>query len=165
MAGQMIGEPFEILKTAKRQVTGQESKPTQEQPSNARTTTQKTPTESTKTNLTGAVELDREKSRRRIEAHRRELESIKSQKTFEELQKRISEGEDLPIENFSELSMEQKQVLRAQIEAVKTKMQTAQQSEVLIEPTSKRKKGVLKGMAGKLDKMKRKSEIRMGPSG
>jgi len=160
IAKQMAREPFEVLKTARRQVTNQESSPSRAPATSA----QEAPSESKEAPPAVSEELDREKSRRRIEAHRRELESIQSQKTFEDLQKRISEGEEIPVENFSELSMEQKQVLRAQAEAVKKQMESSQDSGQLIEPTTK-KKGVLKGMAGKLDKAKRKAEIRTGPSG
>jgi len=58
------------------------------------------------------------KSSRLIEALERELGDIHKQDIFKDLQARITDGEIIPLEDYSELSMEQKQVLKAQMEAV-----------------------------------------------
>lgn len=158
VARQMAQEPFEVLKTVGRQVSGQEKSPSEN------------PIPSPKENIYQKQKpideaVVKQKTLRRLEAHKSELEDIKNQKTFDELQKKISEGEVVPIENFSELSMEQKQVLKAQMEAVSKRKEVLATKKPLVEPSTKRGKGVLKGMAGKLEKMKKKAEIRMGPSG
>ncbi len=60
-------------------------------------------------------------SNRLKEALDRELEDIRKENIFKDLQKRISEGEELNLENFQELSLDQKQVLYAEMEAVKAR--------------------------------------------
>ena len=155
VARQMAQEPFEVLRTAGKQVSGQEKQPQKNSIPSPKENTHQKPQPLDEAAM-------KQKNLRRLEAHRSELESMKGQKTFEELQKRISEGEDIPVQNFTELSMEQKQVLNAQMEAVKNRKKAMESDKPLVEPSTKRGKGVLKG---KLDRIKRKAEIRMGPSG
>jgi hypothetical protein len=78
------------------------------------------------------------KNSRRMEALNRELDDIHKQEKFSDLQKRISEGEEISLEEYPELSMEQKQVLKAQMEAVKNQIaaQNNQGQNALIEPAT-----------------------------
>lgn len=157
-AKQVIGEPFEVLKTAGKQVSGQEKRTIREKSKPI-----------TKDIASAVTPIEEEKiktqSRRLLEAHEKELEDIKKEKTFKELQRKITEGEDVPIDNFPELTMEQKQVLKAQKEAVEKRKVVQKDKKLLVEPSSKKKRGLLPGMKGKLGRLKQKAEIRMPPSG
>lgn len=134
IAKQMAREPLEILKDVKEQTTGQElfGQPNSQQPESS-------------DNQNKQVEQQKEiqdkmKSTRRMEALNRELEDIHKQEKFSDLQKRISEGEGIALEEYPELSMEQRQVLNAQMEAVRNQIeaQKAQSQNVLVEPAAKK---------------------------
>jgi hypothetical protein len=132
LARQIAREPSEILKDIREQTTGQElSGQPDRQQSNA-AENQNRPVEHQ-----GELQ-DKMKSGRRMEALNRELDDIHKQEKFSELQKIISEGVEVSLEEYPDLSMEQKQVLKAQMEAVKNQIeaQQAQDKNVLIEPAS-----------------------------
>jgi hypothetical protein len=73
------------------------------------------------------------------------------------------------LEDYPQIPIEQKQVLKAQIQAVEQRRQQEAYAQTsLAEPSSRpsrRMAGAVRGMKGKLDQLKRKSEIRMPPSG
>lgn len=157
IARQMAQEPLEVLKTAGSQVSGQEKS----------SPPQKTQDQKPQSKNGSALPNERNlqmQSQRYLDAHRRELVEISKQETYEELQRRVVAGEDVPVENYTELSSEQKEVLKAQMEVMK-KREGVGDNKPLIEPTSKRKRGIIAGMEGKIDKMKKRREIRMPPSG
>ncbi len=112
IAQQMAREPIEVLKDIKEQTTGDTFGPPEKSDQNQPTSGQTTSAEQGKI-------IDKQKSTRLIEALNRELADIHKQKIFNELQRRIAEGEEIPLNEYPELSMEQKQVLLAQMEAVK----------------------------------------------
>ena len=120
IAKQMAQEPLEILKDAREQTTGetlsgQSVSQSVDQPKI----------------LHEQQELqDKMKSNRLIEALNRELEDIHKQKIFKELQEKIMNGEFVALEEYTELSLEQKQVLKAQMEAVQNQrsIQSANQN-------------------------------------
>lgn len=121
IAKQIAREPLEVFKTASGQVIGSEvTGPRESQPS------PQTPEEQTKLVHHQQELQDKMKSTRRMEALERELGDIHKQDTFKDLQAKISEGEIPPLEDYPELSMEQKQVLKAQMEAVKFQKQQAE---------------------------------------
>lgn len=123
IAKQAAQEPVEILKDVGEQITGQESFPkTTENPP---ITPDDTPREEQKAR-------DDAFTRRRTQALQNEIEDIRKQDLFKELQSKISEGFEIPLEDY-QLSMEQKQVLKAQAEAVKLRQQEAQQNAFLKE--------------------------------
>jgi hypothetical protein len=133
VAKQIAQEPLEILKTAKEQVT-----PTQ----NYREEKKEQPD-----NDNQAKELEEKKdsqdkmmASRRREALERELEDIKKEKLFADLQRRIANGEEVFLEEYPTLSVEQKQVLMAQMEAVKNRveMQKNQGQNTFTEPAAKK---------------------------
>lgn len=133
IAKQISEEPLEVLKTAGSHVTGGEKSGQPE--------TEKAGQNREQNNLAEAPreQLENLKSARRIEALNREISDIKRQKLFNDLQRRISNGEEVPLEDFQELSMEQKQVLKAQMEAVKLQRQNMKtQPSALVEPATKR---------------------------
>lgn len=114
IAKQMASELPEVLKTAGSQVTGAEKPRSRENyPSGMDSGGDQAKL------IQHQQELqDKMKAGRRIEALDRELEDIRKQDVFKDLQRKISEGEKPPLNDYSELSMEQKQVLIAQMEAV-----------------------------------------------
>ncbi len=112
IAKQMAREPLEILKTAKEQTAGGEySNPDRDQTQGQE--------KSQKDQHDQKQMVDKQRSTRLIEALNRELADIHKQKLFSELQARIANGEEIALEEYPELTMEQKQVLLAQMEAVK----------------------------------------------
>lgn len=120
IAKQMAREPLEILKDVKEQSVGDQN------PSETRDTQQQNGSVDQTELLNRQNELqDNMKLERLLGALNREIDDIRKQNLFKELQRRISEGEVVPLEEYTNLSMEQKQVLLAQMEAVKTQMLNA----------------------------------------
>ena len=82
---------------------------------------------------------DKMKSSRLMEAYQRELTDIQKEELFKDLQRRIAQGEEIPLENYPGLSIEQKQVLKAQMEAVAArKVGSGMQNAQLQEPTTRK---------------------------
>ncbi len=131
IAKQIAGEPLEVLKTAKEQTIGVEASEKAPKVGGA-TEVQNNTIEEQK------EQIDKLKSARRLEALNREISDIKKQDLFSDLQKRIAEGEEVPLEDYPDLSIEQKQVLKAQMEAVKVQRQSVQKTGGLVEPAAKR---------------------------
>lgn len=126
IARQMAQQPLEILKDAKEQITGEQTsgQPDGQQPGGS---------DEQKKLIEQQGQLnDQLKSGRRMEALSREIDDIRKQDMFKDLQRRISEGEEIPLEEYPELSMEQKQVLNAQMEAVR--MSRRQDVQVSTQP-------------------------------
>lgn len=132
---QVAREPFEILKTAGKQVSGVESvsRPTRE------ALQEKVESKEEKSFLD--EEKIKIKSKRLIEALEKEIEDIRKQKEQEE-EKKLKE------EEIEEKILEEKE-----------------KKKTLPEVSTKRARGVIKGMKGKLKKLKAKAEVRMPPSG
>lgn len=134
IAKQTAREPLEILKDVEEQTTGSEVAPEQN-------TQNPDGSENQKKAVEHQNDLqDKMKSSRRMEALDRELEDIRKQDLFKDLQRRIAEGEQVPLEDYPELSMEQKQVLKAQMEAVRVQMENArsENGKSFVEPASKK---------------------------
>jgi hypothetical protein len=134
IAKQMATEPLEILKDVKEQTTGVG---VSEQQSTENTGN----SDNQKKLLEHQNDLqDKMKSSRRMEALDRELDDIRKRDLFSDLQRKISEGEEIPLEDYTELSMEEKQVLKAQMEAYKNQMQLMQnqKQDTLLEPAVKK---------------------------
>lgn len=132
IAKQIAQEPLEILKKAPSQVLGtpEKSPPTENSSG---------PSDKTKIIERNQNELqDKAKGSRRIEALDRELKGIERDKLFKELQRKISEGQEVYLNEYPSLSMEQKQVLNAQIEAIKARNLQSENDNGLIEPTAKK---------------------------
>ncbi len=131
IAKQAAEEPFEILKNVPDQVfgTGVE-KPGQEISEGNQ---QKLSQDQDKLH-------DQEISKRLMEAYEREIDDIKKQNLLKDLQARISSGEEVSLGDYPDLSLEQKQVLKAQMEVVRAQMLNAKNTndETLIEPASKK---------------------------
>ena len=127
IAKQLAQEPLEILKTAREQVVGNRSEESRirEEP--------KAPDFQSKLQ-------DKIKSSRKMEAFQRELADIRKGELFKDLQRRIAQGEEISLQDYPELSLEQKQVLKAQMEAVKAQMLNAKNTndKLLQEPAAKK---------------------------
>jgi len=122
IARQIAQEPLEILKDARDQMTGVE---TTRQPDSQMAGQQVSQQEK----LTEQQKIqDHLKATRRMEAFQRELEDIRKQDLFKSLQEKISQGITIPLEDYPDLSMEQKQVLKAQMEAVRNQISKQQAS-------------------------------------
>lgn len=123
----MAQEPLEILKNAREQIVGEE--PTGQ-------------ADSTQPGIQNNQEQeriqDKVKSGRRIEALDRELKDIERERIFKELQRKIAEGIEVYLEEYPNLSMEQKQVLNAQAEAVKLQNSKLKSQNSLVEPAAKK---------------------------
>ena len=123
-------EPLELLKTARAQVTGEQMADLEQRKSDP----------DTHQDLQKEEEYKKQKTEsegRTLQALESELKDIRREKLFKDLMERIQNGEDVPLEEFSELSYEQKDVLKAQIEAVRTR-NSQPVTDQLIEPISKK---------------------------
>ena len=151
-------EPLEILKSVRKQVTGENLQPT-ENPFEKIEDPQKIEEEQK------YKQQKAESDGRHLEALENELKDIRRQKIFNELMQRINQGEEIPLEVFSELSYEQKDVLKAQIEAVKKQQAVSNQSQnTLIEPTAKKGRQLL-GQKQSAQKQTTRVEKPVPPSG
>ncbi len=125
---QVAQEPLEILEDAGDQVIGVDSIKHQNNQTVGYPDTQTT-------NQSGNSVSEQQHSQDKVFANRRmqalqnEVDEIRKQGVFKELQAKISEGENFPLEDYPELSMEQKQVLKAQMEAVKIQQAQAAVAE------------------------------------
>lgn len=128
IAKQIAQEPIEIIKDAASQVSGIEKSKPQEKGQGGQTEDQSQKTKNLQEEL-----KDKAFAGRRMQALQNEIDDIRKQGVFKELQEKISQGEDVYLEDYPELSMEQKQVLKAQMEAVKSRQQQAQYNASLTE--------------------------------
>lgn len=165
IAKQMAQEPLELLKSARSQVTGQEYSETQNPQEQ-----QYDPDQQAKAQHEQLTAQDNAKSSRLIEAFQRELEDVRKQNLLKDLQKRIAEGETIPLEDYPELSLEHKQVLKAQMEAVAMRIANAKKENAksgIIEVVAKKGRQMM-GAMGKKTAMKREQthvEKPVPPSG
>ena len=159
-AQQMLEEPLELLKSAAKQVTGVENLPNsnpeiqQEQPKQ-----DEVPKEEQE-----YKKRQSEQDGRHLQALESELKDIRRQKLFNDLMKRIQNGEDVPFEEFTELSYEQKDVLKAQIEAVKSRSQQSVSTQIDI-PAAKRGRKMGGGQKGAAKRETTRVEKPVPPSG
>jgi hypothetical protein len=150
VAKQVAQEPLEVLKEAGNQVAGIESRePPEVYPQNQDVDAQ--------AKIVGQQRAreDREKSNRGLEAYRQELKDINKENLFKDLQGKISKGVEIPLQDYPQLSLEQKQVLKAQMEAVKSQMENAKSAngKSLVEPATKKGRQLFN--FGKKTEMKR----------
>ncbi|MBI4157582.1 hypothetical protein HY502_01930 [Candidatus Woesebacteria bacterium] len=135
IARQMVQEPLEVLKSARGQLSGEQINYYQERI--AKEAEQK----SDGTNKQDLASKDKVQSSRALQALERELQDIRVDRLFKELQRKIAEGEEVYLEDIPELTPEQKQVLLAQKEAVKAQKEQMSQGKPLAEPKTRTKRG------------------------
>jgi hypothetical protein len=163
IARQMAQEPLEVLKDVREQVAPQEISPQNPQPAQNNESQNKTMVDQQKTQ-------DKMKSGRRMEALETELKDIRKQDLFKDLQGKISQGIEVPLEDYSELSMEQKQVLKAQMEAVKQQKLNAKYSSeksapAIVSKPSRRFGAQMRGQKAEAEKQQTRVEKPVPPSG
>jgi hypothetical protein len=134
-AQQIAQEPLEVLNETKGQVFG-------ENPQTPRETSQQPQSQDVQggTDLNKPVSEDQARSQRMLGALEKEIGEIRRQNLFKDLQAQISEGAKPPLEDIAELTMEQKQVLKAQMEAYQAQKPSAESLNrgVLVEPATRR---------------------------
>lgn len=144
-------EPLEILKSAVKQISVEENIPTSEQPKDE---------EQPKLDQTAMAQQDG----RHLQALESELKDIRRQKIFESLMQRIQNGEDIPLEEFTELSYEQRDVLKAQIEAT-SNSKLSSSIDQLETPSAKRGRKMGGGQKGAAKREETRVEKPVPPSG
>ncbi len=161
IAKQIAQEPLEILKDAGTQVSGIESgQPHMDQASG------EAPPKSE--DIKNQETKDQAFTQRRMQALQNEVDEIRKQRVFKDLQAKISAGEMVALEDYPELSMEQKQVLKAQVEAVKFQQEQAKyQASVQEVPTvhSKPNRRFGAGQKHEAEKQQTRVEKPVPPSG
>ncbi len=168
-AQQLRQEPLELLKSATKQITGTETTPWDEKPQ--QNEVPPASTSETQSTLGGQDEQKykkqvAEQDGRRLQALESEILDISRQKLFSGLMTRIQAGEEIPLEEFTELSFEQRDVLKAQEEAVKKqKAMQANQSQSLPDPGSKKGRKMGGGQKGAAKKEETRVEKPVPPSG
>jgi hypothetical protein len=165
IARQMAQEPLEVLKTAREQVISPETSPQGPPRPQNNETQSKTQEEQQKIQ-------DNMKVSRRMEALDQELKDIRKQDLFKDLQAKISQGIEVPLEDYSELSMEQRQVLKAQMEAVKYQKKQAEYNEAqggvlmaVAKPGRRMGAGQRNGQKAEAEKQTTRVEKPVPPSG
>jgi len=160
IAKQMAHEPLEVLNDVKEQAVGETLNPSVPPPENQNNDQGKVIEQQKKLN-------DQMKSGRRMEALQKEIDDIRKQDIFKDLQRRISEGEEISLEEYPELSMEQKQVLMAQMEAVRNQKAAANKNVLAEVPTihSKPSRRFGAGQKQEAEKQQTRVEKPVPPSG
>jgi len=163
IAKQIAHEPLEVLKDAGDQIVGTEpAKPQETNKADNRANN------STADIMSRQGEVkDKTFAERRMRALQSEIDDIRKQDVFKDLQTRISQGESVPVEDYQELSMEQKQVLKAQMEAVKNQIAREQAGSVDNVPTihSKPSRRFGAGQKHEAEKQQTRVEKPVPPSG
>jgi len=129
-ATQIAAEPMEMLKSVKIQ-TGLENLP---QSVSEQKQVQSNVSPNEEINKKQIAESDM----RHLEALNNEILDIRRQKLFNDLLLKIQNGEDVPIQEFTELTFEQKDVLKAHLEAVKKQSDRNNMETPLTEPVTKK---------------------------
>lgn len=130
-----LSESQEILKEAKKQILSTESVEPSKKPAISK---REGLVSTSKTSLPNPNEL-KQKDLRLLQALEQETKEIQKGKLLDDLQRKIARGEEIYLENIPELSLEEKQVLKAQMEAVqKRQQQDAANRSGLSEPQAKK---------------------------
>jgi hypothetical protein len=157
---QIVREPLEILKDVKEQTLGETLNSSPPPPEKKNSDQEKIIEQQGKIN-------DQMKSGRRMEALQKEIDDIRKQDVFKDLQRRISEGEEISLEEYPELSVDQKQVLNAQMEAVRNQKAAANNNVLKEVPTihSKPSRRFGAGQKSQAEKEQTRVEKPIPPSG
>lgn len=156
MAQQALQEPFEILKTATRQIEGIPNQEAQQQDA---------PQPEEKKGPTPEEEAQKKAQEQRLmQAFSAEMDQIRKQNLFKDLQTKIANGEQVPLNDYPELTAEEKQALMAQAEAVKAQKaaQVQSQSETIPQIVSRKGRKMFGGVG--LKREQTKTETRQPPS-
>lgn len=156
---QILNEPFELLKTAKRQMSGSEFYLPAEKPILRK---EDSPSEEQKA-LEGKVN---QTDTRRLQALESEMRDIRRQRIFNELQRKIQEGQEVFLNDITELSHEQKDVLKAQMETIESQKLKVKGQKSLVEPAPRKSRRLFAfGQKEKAESLKTRVERPLPPSG
>jgi len=109
IAKQLAQEPFEMAKSAKSQVSPFEIVQGQGQPKTTNRSNQtRTPSDTQR-----QENADKIQSQRLIQAYEQELKDISKKSLYEELLEMTGQGIYVPVEDYPQLSPEERQVLKA----------------------------------------------------
>ena len=128
IARQAAAEPLEILKDAQGQISGATEIGAQKEQYQSQDSGDQAKIVQNQNEL-----QDKARSARRMEALNQEIRDIHKQDLFNDLQGKISQGEEIPVADYPELSMEQKQVLKAQAEAYQNRKEDVEKQNTFID--------------------------------
>jgi|GEM_PF-1531381 len=166
VAQTLVQEPSELLKTAAGQIlpTSEKQSPTKsDQPSSFLDVSEN-----------GFSEEDKKKQEQVDMSHLRELEAelrqVRIEKIVRELQEKIANGEVVYLEEYPEIPVEQKQVLKAQMEAIAKRREEevkAQAGQAVSGPSSRPSRRLFSfgGSKKHVEDLQKSRETRMPPSG
>ncbi|MBI3396946.1 hypothetical protein HY045_00560 [Candidatus Woesebacteria bacterium] len=161
VARQMAQEPLEVLKEGSRQVAGDENldKPrSHESPEGI---------ENKENQSEAAVKNDKIKSQRLYDAYKKEIDDIRREKVFKDIQARITQGEYVPLLDYPELLREQREVLAAQYQAVQEqkRVQIKRQEKGTPQIATKPSRRMIAGQKTQMQREQTRVEKPMPPSG
>lgn len=139
-AKQAARESNEYLRTASAQITGIEKSTPQER------SQQPQGQQSEQPKLQEKSQQASQKDVSFLNVYKGELEQIRRENLFKELQRKITEGEEVPLIDYvNELTSEQREVLQAQITAVKERKEAVkkQKPESVPQIVTKKARGML----------------------
>lgn len=160
IARQMAQEPLEVLKESGRQLSGNENL---EKP--------KSQEDQKGGENKGVQEIDvknaQMKSQRLYDAYKREIEDIRREKVFKDIQGRIAQGEYVPLLDYPELAREQREVLAAQYQAVQEQKRAQAQGQEKGNPqiVSKPSRRMMAGQKTAMKREQTRVEKPVPPSG
>jgi hypothetical protein len=163
----LLNEPSEILKTAAKQIALEPESSDKNNNSNQSDSflgIQENGFSEEEKRKQQQVDMSR---LRELEA---ELRQVRIENIVRELQEKIMNGEPVYLEEYAELPIEQKQVLKAQMEAVAQRRQAeaqAQASKAAFEPSSRPSRRLFGFGTSKkhAEDLQKSTETRMPPSG
>lgn len=161
MAQIFADEPSEILKTAKKQLTGEQNIVSSE--SNPEILENR-PQENSFDVQKYASKL-RDSESRSLTALESELLDIKRRKLFNDLLAKINEGQDVSVESFQELSFDEREVLKANLEAKQKADISQTRGNALLEPSTKPLRKFGAGQKQSAQKQTTRVEKPVPPSG
>ncbi len=161
IAKQVTGEPWEILKEAGNQVFPQEGQGQVSPNQNSN------PEQAAIENNKLLEERDRVRSQRLIEALTAELRDKTKGDLIKNLQEKIARGEDVYLDNYPQLTAEEKEMLKKQIETVAIQKQQLQsQNQGLVEPAAKKGRRLFNfGKKTQMQRQQTQTERPLPPSG
>ena len=109
---------------------------------------------------------DKLKSSRLMQALEAEIEDIRKERIFKEVQAKVQSGEQVSLESYPSLTWEQRQVLKAQIEVIAArKVQSEAQKPFSVSKSKTSRKFWGFGPKQKAQEMERRVERPVPPSG
>lgn len=173
IAKQVAREPLEIGKSAIGQITG-ESKdlPVSQNQKTSGFQEQIFPSQN-QASETGGEQKPEVNVQHRLGELENEIKKIVKEKLVRDIGEKIARGEEVSLENYPQLSLEEREMFSGQIQSVKIQKEIrGQQENALVEPQSKRPRNIFAfGRKPKSDtslqaeRQKRRIETPMPPTG